>query len=75
MMIKVDKARERPNEYYFRVIIHCDLPEEQQSVEEFTCGKDMPLAQVRKEFLARLRNEYEEPQEDILASEGNEYEV
>lgn len=75
MKVLVDKARDRGHEYYFRVIIYSDLPEEEQVVEEFTYGKDMSLAQIRKEFLAKLKNQYEEPTEETLDFEGNEYEV
>ena len=75
MKVKVLIARQTEKEYYFKILIHSDKPEEEQSIEEFTYSKEMTLQQIAKEFKALCRNKYEEPVYDTLPIEGDEYTI
>lgn len=75
MQVLVEMARHVGNKYKFRVRIHPDRPVEEQQVEQFTYGDDVPLATIRNEFLALLANKYEDPLESILPFEGQTFEL
>lgn len=75
MQVSIEQARERADSYYFRLIVNSDLPEEEQTVVEYTYGKDMPLPQIRDEIVALLTNEYGEHADIVLPYEGDVIEL
>lgn len=75
MKILADKARRRQKEYYIRLVIHPDRPQEEQFVEEFHFGLDVAPAAIKQEVLALLKNKYEEIAEDTLDFESETFVV
>lgn len=75
MHCTIQKARDRGTHYYLEVLVNSDLPPDQQAVETFKYGKDVPVLEIRDQVLAHILNKYNSPPDIPLPIEGNEYDI